>query len=228
MKIQALIAFCMLLNLTGCSQSGESGQPADVPVPDAPVAVQPSPVPAPKATVIAPAPADRGATPGRLESMHDVACIPLSEAKNIYTPADLFKGSVQCFQADKPKAGVELFYLARIYGSYDEMRLRDKSTNQAVVALQLQDFAVLSADEKQTVASQLKAYAADANQWSEFCDTIRAIGLPDYRPTYMIQFGLHASDVVNRAGDQPVANFDPAVTWEQVLTQTHHCPPQSG
>lgn len=161
-------------------------------------------------------------TPGNLESKHKIGCIPAAKIKNIYTPADLYKGVAACVAADSFENGHLLFALAGAYGRFDTLRVSDTTAHQALTVIQMQEFESLPQKKLDRLQREIRAIAKDDARLGAICTQIRRIGPPNYVPRYMIQHGLGAFS--SRSGSALKTTFDATAGWEKALSSYLHCP----
>ncbi|MEL7797677.1 hypothetical protein V6D52_14175 [Idiomarina loihiensis] len=155
---------------------------------------------------------------GNLESKHDVGCIKYIEAKNIYTPADLFKSSAACANQNNVKDAARLFLLARIYGSYDIKRVSDSSAHQGIMVLVQNTFADMGENANSVEQEINENLIGKDKEFSEFCRVVKSIGKPNYHPQYMISHGMGA--FTDSKGNGLVENFNEDQAWLETLS---HC-----
>ena len=160
-------------------------------------------------------------SPGNLQSNHGLSCITLDEAKSEYTPADLYPAVAACIADKRMVAAVDVMALAGAYGRFDRQRVADATAHQATTVLQMQAYADLSDEQRQSFMKVLEREAADPVAEQRRCDRISRLGAPGYRPDYMIQHGMGA--FTGGSGDGLVPGFDPAAAWAQVRTAYLHC-----
>jgi len=163
-------------------------------------------------------------TKGNLESKNDLKCIKLTEVKNTYTPADLYKAFAQCIQDNKYEDAIPLFMVAGAYGKFDSRRVADVSSHQAMTVLIMNNTASLTDEQKKKWKESLGTFTA-GNSSPEFlqaCNSIKHLGPPDYYPSYMIQHGMGAFTKSN--GNPIVDNFNPQSAWEEAQEKYLHCP----
>lgn len=160
--------------------------------------------------------------PGNLQSNHPLECISSDQAKNIYTPADLYKAVAKCMNADKFKEGLYLYALAGVYGRFDTLRVSDSTAHQALLVLQMQEFDGIAESRKDRLMEEAKKMAGDKNELNSTCSKIRELGPPNYHPDYMIQHGMSA--FTGGHGDGLAPNFDSKASWEKSLDTYLHCP----
>lgn len=159
---------------------------------------------------------------GNLASYQAVGCIPLTEAKNIFTPADLHKGLAECVKQESYDIAARLYLLASAYGVFDAQRITDKTAGQAILALNMNTFSNVPQDKKAKVEGAIKRIAADRESLGKFCDEIIKIGAPNYYPSYMIQHGVKAF-TGNSDDNALIKDFDAVGVWKKTLANNLKC-----
>ncbi|PJK01730.1 hypothetical protein CO611_01265 [Lysobacteraceae bacterium NML03-0222] len=160
---------------------------------------------------------------GNLESKHALGCITLTEAKNQYTPADLFPAIAACVKENKLAQAADLYILARSYGGFDTMRVTDRTAHQAVSVLQMQAFSGFPEDTGKKMHEAIKAQFGNAAEHSRICATLRQLGAPDYPPTYMLQHGMEAFRSGDGRSKALAEDFNAENAWNEVLTSIGKC-----
>lgn len=160
---------------------------------------------------------------GSLVSSHAVGCIPITEAKNTFTPADLYKGVADCIHQDKYDLAAGLFALAGIYGRFDAERVTDKSAGQARTVLIMNTFANESQDQKSKFSEVFSRLTKTPELLGKLCADIQKVGMPDYYPSYMILHGIQAFTGNPHEGALR-RDFDAPQAWERLQTTYLHCP----
>lgn len=207
MKATTISALIAVLALAACTEP-DATAPSTTPPASDPAQTQAAQAPA--IEVSADGGVTRYNTPGNLESTFDIGCIDLAQVKNIYSPADLFKGSAACFRRGDGGRGASLFMTALAYSRYDVERVADRTAHQGFEVLKMSTFEPFSDEEKALFDGDIDAVSDDPEAWSGFCAQLRALGPPAYRPDYMILHGLHGT----AAGDNGlVPGFDPESAW---------------
>ena len=172
-------------------------------------------------------------TEGNLESTYDIGCADSESLTNKYTPADLYRGMVKCFEKDDYGRGVILYALAGVYGRFDTFRVADATAHQATRVLQQDLFGPIEQSKKAKFGEQLQAALGSSEQLKRVCEQVRKIGAPAYFPRYMLQHGMGTvlGDSPERKevmGDHPkdgiVEGFDAESAWERSLDEYLHCP----
>lgn len=163
-------------------------------------------------------------TEGNLQSLNPVGCEPLTAVTPEHTAADLMSGVRACLEANDPSKAIRLFALANAYGHFDALRVADATARQALMALRTELSNGLSEDQLASLQEAAKTTLMQGSpQVEEVCLQLRAVGMPQYHPTYMIQHGIGA--FLNDGGDDLLPDFAPAEAWEEVLRQSLSCPP---
>jgi hypothetical protein len=155
---------------------------------------------------------------GNLKSENALDCLSLDQVKPSYTPADLFPASKKCLDNAEYHKASELYLVARIYAGYDASRVADISAHQAGTVLVMNTYGGLSQDEQDKFAQATDQITkGDPAEMKNFCSGIRAIGKPDYHPSYMIQHGMGVFTGDHKDNNGIVADFDPDAAWSQFL-----------
>jgi len=160
---------------------------------------------------------------GNLASYQTVGCIPLSEAKNTFTPADIHKGLEQCIKQGNYDYAASLYLLALVYGIFDAERITDKTAGQAILVLNSNTFSSVPEDKKNKVDEAVKHIAKDNKLRVTLCGEINKIGPPDYYPSYMILHGVRAF-TGNPHDGALVKDFDTPGVWKKIQSRNLKCP----
>jgi hypothetical protein len=160
---------------------------------------------------------------GSLASAQAIGCISLMDAKNIFTPADLYQGVEECIAKDNYDSAASLFALAGIYGKFDAERVADKSAGQAKTVLVMKTFAHVPKDKKTRFNVTLKDIMKNPEALGRLCIEIQTIGMPNYYPSYMILHGMKAF-TGNPHDGALLTDFDSKSVWENLQTAYLHCP----
>jgi hypothetical protein len=161
-------------------------------------------------------------SPGSLESVNDIGCIPSSSLKNSHTPPDLYRGFAKCLAQDEFRKAAFMFMLAGAYARYDTMRVVDKSAHQAVPALRAQAVAAIANSRREAFRDTVKAMTANPAEQAALCREASRIGPPAYYPRYMVQHGLDAF-ISADAGASLKTGFDSGAAWKKVTADYLHC-----
>jgi hypothetical protein len=160
---------------------------------------------------------------GNLQSLNDIGCAHPDALRNIFTPADLYRGVAECIKQKDYDSAVFISALAGVYGVYDGMRVSDFTARDAPTVLLMKNFDPLSEEQKNTFMQKLSSTAGNQDSLDKLCSAIRSIGPPNYRPTYMIQHGM-AAFTGGSASDGVSPDFDSDAAWKKSLNSYLHCP----
>lgn len=159
---------------------------------------------------------------GSLQSTQDIGCIPITEAKNTYTPADMYKGVKACIDQDNFDFAVDLFALAGAYAKFDADRIVDKTAGQAKTALIMNTFSTVPEGKKSKFLETQKLIANNPESLKKICIATQKVGMPSYYPSYMILHGARAF-IENPHNGALIEGFDSTATWERILSEYLHC-----
>ena len=166
----------------------------------------------------------RHTTSGNLQSTFDIGCIDVAQVRNVYSPADLFKGAVACFQSGDDAEGRNLFWLALAYGRFDIARVADETAHQGLDVLKMSSFEGFSDEDRVRISERLGASINAPDEWAPFCQQLRDLGPPTYHPDYMIQHGIRAFQPKSaEGGNGLVEDFDPEASWTMVVDEYMRC-----
>lgn len=160
---------------------------------------------------------------GSLESTQTIGCIPLSEVKNTFTPADLYKGVGECIARENYDFAARLFTIAGVYANFDAERITDKTAGQAKTVLIMNTFSTVSQDKKAKFKEAMERMAKNPDSLGDLCTKVQKIGMPNYYPSYMILHGMKAF-TSNPHGGALVNNFDAQEAWKNLQTKYLLCP----
>ncbi len=155
-------------------------------------------------------------------------CAELSEVSPHYSPPGLLAGARECLVAGRTEDAVRLYMLSGIYGRYDMQRVVDRSAHQVIPAMMTTTFAGLEQATSDAFQEAVVQRDSDAPAHQRDCRTIRRIGPPAYKPTYMTAHGLGNFSGDDDNGQALVSDFDSAAAWEKALTGWGRCPAEEG
>jgi len=160
---------------------------------------------------------------GNLQVTNPVGCTSLNNLTTNHTPADIYPGLAKCIEENNIEYGSRLFFLAGTYGRYDILRVKDKTSHQALVVLQNRAYRDLEKSDIRTYMMDLKneMMKDDSRLLLQICSELKKFGHPTYRPVYMIQHGL---DALGGENNYPLkSDFDEIGSWENALNGYMHC-----
>jgi hypothetical protein len=160
-------------------------------------------------------------TKGNLQSLKTVGCVSVSELTNQHTPADMFPGVRKCIDAGEFDRGGQLFFVARVYGRYDTLRVADRTAHQAISVLRINNLGDIDEERQSAFRGSLKGrYGPGSPELAGLCTELRRLGAPAYHPTYMLQHGMSA---FTGAGGGLIKNFNAPEAWSSALDSYMHC-----
>ena len=86
-------------------------------------------------------------SPGNLQVKAPLGCVTLSEVTNEETPADIYPGVAACVKSGAYQKAALLYAVAGTFGYFDQLRVSDSSARQAVMAIEMNDFADFTMDQ---------------------------------------------------------------------------------
>jgi hypothetical protein len=162
-------------------------------------------------------------TKDNLAASRMLGCISIAEAKNDFTPPDLFQSLIACVQREDYESAGSLYYLARIYAAFDSLRVADNTAGQAGSVLMMQTWDAMPDDRRDRLSQRLDKVMATPDLEQKLCGDLQKVGMPTYRPTYMISHGMGAF-LGGAAGGELVKDFDGASEWNKLLGRLKNCP----
>lgn len=160
---------------------------------------------------------------GNLKPTHNLECIPVTEVKTEYTPADLMVAEGKCARAGRYDDAIALLLIAGTYARFDTLRVADVSAHDALEAIQANN----PPDEKMRAAMPPIAakYAASGSaEMAALCQRLKQLGPPNYYPGYMVRHGMAAFFGRGTGSNTGlVSNFDAQKAWKQSLSSWLHC-----
>lgn len=149
-------------------------------------------------------------------------CIALDSVSNTSTPSDIYTGIVKCLDEKNYTRAARLFAIAGVFGAYDRLRVKDKSSHQVLRVIQIEAFDRTSKKRKALLFAEMKKQLAEgSSNLQNICDTISKIGEPTYHPYYMINHGLSAFNESKESAI--VEDFNNLEAWESALNSYLHC-----
>jgi hypothetical protein len=152
----------------------------------------------------------------------DFGCIALAEVTRDMHPSELARSVRACVEAGQFEDAVQVYYTFSSYGLYDQQRVRDESAHVVLNELSQWMFSFFD----RTTMTGLRAVIDQMRDpehpfFQETCAGIAKLGPPDYRPGYMIRYGIVPR---KHAEDWPVADFDSLAAWRKAVVEINGCP----
>lgn len=161
-------------------------------------------------------------TAGNMAPGVDPGCVTMTTADPRLSPPDLALGVLACGRAENWDAAAELYVLMLLRSSFDVRRVADPTAHQAgeVLTMQLND--AQSEADRASLGEAIQRYAnPSVTQRDILCGALKASGVPQHDPSWMIQHGMAA--FTGLQGDGLVPGADPAVLWDQVMREDVAC-----
>jgi len=157
---------------------------------------------------------------GSLESKHPLECINISKLKNTHTPADIFVGIEKCIKNEEYDKAVNLLFVASSYGKYDSLRVKDRTSHQAISMLKRKTMQRLDKNKIESFRNEFTLKEKDLKLNKANCNVLIYLGVPNYSPEYMMKHGM--SNFTGKGGGL-VADFEPSVAWAKVIKDFAKC-----
>lgn len=156
---------------------------------------------------------------GNLESPKPSGCVEISSLSNKQNPVDIFTGLNQCLADGKYFKAASLYLVGMSYGYYDTKRVSDRTAHQALIVLRMNVLGSQSKDRLTLLQTEVTKLASNN---SEICESLKKLGRPAYKPTYMIQHGMGSFNG-QRTKDGLVENFNAQQAWKDSLSKILKC-----
>ena len=157
---------------------------------------------------------------GSLESKQPLSCINISKLNNTHTPADMFVGIEECIKNDEYDKAVNLLFVASSYGKYDSLRVKDRTSHQAIPMLKRKTMQNVDKKKVDLFRNEFSLRAKDSALNKVNCNSLISLGTPNYSPEYMMKHGM--SKFTGKGGGL-VADFEPSVAWAKVIKDFAKC-----
>ena len=148
-------------------------------------------------------------------------CLSESEIKTNYTPIDLFESFKKCVDSKRYDDAVFLYLLANAYGSFDKLRVEDKSAHQALAVYRINNLDNMSPEKAKPFNEAFDRVRQSPNFKKETCIKIKKIGAPSYYPKYMTAHGI--SNFTGGKAKGLLANFNTKDGWDKTLESGLSC-----
>ncbi|TDR23680.1 hypothetical protein [Marinicella litoralis] len=156
---------------------------------------------------------------GNLESPKPSGCVQISNLTSQQNPVDIFTGLNRCLAHDDYQKAASLYLVGMSYGYYDTKRVSDRTAHQAISVLRMNAFSSVSGEHLTLLQAEVTKLTSNN---SEICESINKLGVPAYKPTYMIQHGMGAF-TGQSTKDGLVENFDSQQAWKDTLSKIVKC-----
>ncbi len=160
---------------------------------------------------------------GSLAPAQSIGCIQVAQAKNTFVPPDIYQGVRECVNLGQHNRAADLLMLAAAYAEFDKRRVADSTAGQAATVLLINSFSGISGEQREKALEIFDLLLKTPESLKRICAEIRAIGIPDYYPKYMILHGMKAF-FANPHEGALIKNFDAKKAWEDIQFQYMHCP----
>lgn len=152
----------------------------------------------------------------------DFGCIAQSEITPDMHPSELARIVRHCAAAQRFEDAVQVYYTFSSYGLYDQQRVRDESAHVVLGELSQWMFAFLDRNTMTGLRAAIDQMRDPGSAlFQDTCAKLTALGPPDYRPGYMIRYGM----IPRKSDDDWMAqDFDSAAAWGKAVTEINGCP----
>lgn len=152
----------------------------------------------------------------------DFGCLAQTELSRDMHPSELARIVRHCAEAGRFTDAVQVYYTYSSYGLYDQQRVRDESAHVVLSELSQWMFAFLDRDTMTGLRGAIDLMR-DPNSalLLATCAQLAKLGPPDYRPSYMIRYGMIPR---KSADDWQHDVFDSDAAWHTAVVQINGCP----
>lgn len=184
--------------------------------------------------------------PSYVRPVADIACVPVAQLSNKYTPADLYAATAKCAAQGKAKESAGMLVLGMAYLDFDTKRVADKKAHSVENTLKMSVVLTTPQDKRAGIDGEIKKILTSAEGRAALCADLKKVGAPAYVPTYMTEHGkqLAADEKSKKAASQSavaaaaaagtasasVADvattakpFDAGTAWNETLTKFLGC-----
>ncbi len=152
----------------------------------------------------------------------EFGCLSQSELTNDMHPSELARIVRACADEQRYDDAVQVYYTYSSYGLYDQQRVRDESAHVVLGELAQWMFAFLDRTTMTGIRASIAKMRDPSNPFFRAtCIGIQTLGPPDYRPGYMIRYGL-----MPRKSDEDWKNatFNSKAAWTKAVEEINRCP----
>ncbi|MEP5153971.1 hypothetical protein [Planktotalea sp.] len=151
----------------------------------------------------------------------DFGCLSQSELRNDMHPSELARIVRACAEDQRYDDAIQVYYTYSSYGLFDQQRVRDESAHVVLPELSQWMFAFLDRPTMTGVRASIDKMRDPKHPFFvETCGNIFALGPPDYRPGYMIRYGMIPRKSAN---DWQHEVFDTDAAWHKAVVEINKC-----
>lgn len=156
-----------------------------------------------------------------IELTEDSASQPVASIGNVtyingmQNPVELFDAVAASAKRDDYVTASSIYMVAMAYSEFDRRRVSDTSAHQITRILLLRSSSELNQDQVEALQNAITVAQSDSEGAVR---RLRAVGPPQYYPSYMIDHGMSA--ILNGTGtDNLNEGFDSEATWIEMLAE---------
>lgn len=152
----------------------------------------------------------------------DFGCLAQIELRTDMHPSELARIVRACSEAARYDDAIQVYYTYSSYGLFDQQRVRDESAHVVLGELSQWMFAFLDRKTMSGLRASIDQMRDPASAlFRQTCAQLAKLGPPDYRPGYMIRYGI-----VPRKHDEDWQHevFDAAAAWRKAVVEINGCP----
>jgi TPR repeat protein len=176
----------------------------------------------PAATGAAPVTSINVEQAGNLQPSHDLGCVDLKDVTDQDTPVDLYRAMAQCVGQGDYERAAYLRTAGTLFGRFDQMRVKDKTAQDAVAVLRLETEGALPADQRTAFQAELSRLIKKDAFREGLCAAMHALRPPEYYPRYMVAHGMNAFQG-GTPGGELVDPFDADKAWRASVDPYLNC-----
>ena len=152
----------------------------------------------------------------------EFGCITQDVLRNDMHPSELARIVRACAAEQRYDDAVQVYYTYSAYGLFDQQRVRDESAHVVLAELSQWMFAFLDRTTMTGIRASIDKLRDVAHPFFlDTCTEIEALGPPEYRPSYMIRYGMLPR---KSEGDWQHPDFDAQAAWRKAMSEINHCP----
>ncbi|MEM9580875.1 MAG: hypothetical protein AAF891_09330 [Pseudomonadota bacterium] len=152
----------------------------------------------------------------------DFGCLAQSQLRNDMHPSELARIVRHCTEAGRFDDAVQVYYTYSSYGLFDQQRVRDESAHVVLGELSQWMFAFLDRPMMNGLRGSIDQMRDPGSElFRDTCRKLAVLGPPDYRPAYMIRYGM-----MPRKNDDDWQHevFDARAAWAKATQEINGCP----